>query len=357
MKKSHSILLTAAVLLLAAGLVLLGRSLKRRSPLLLQGRVECTTYRASSKVPGRILEMRIAEGDRVERGELLYTLSTPELDAKLQQAEALRSAAGALDAATLAGARKQQVEAARNLWQKAQAGLTLARKSYERVRRLYDSGVVPAQQLDEATANFEAMRASEQAARAEYELARDGARREDKEAAAAKVREAQGAVEEVASYLSDARVYAPVSGEVSSVIAEAGELVGSGYPVVAILDLKDVWVTFNIKETLLPRIRLGTRFEGYVPALGRSVPLEVSWIAAQADFATWSATRTLGGFDIRTFAVKVRPTGEEQALRPGMSVLVDWDRIGGEPARTEKRVLPPKPRKRSAAADSPESRS
>jgi len=358
MKKSHSILLAAAVLLLAAGLVLLGRSLKRRSPLLLlQGRVECTTYRASSKVPGRILEMRVAEGDRVERGELLYTLSTPELDAKLQQAEALRSAAGALDAATLAGARKQQVEAARNLWQKAQAGLTLARKSYERVRRLYDSGVVPAQQLDEATANFEAMRASEQAARAEYELARDGARREDKEAAAAKVREAQGAVEEVASYLSDARVYAPVSGEVSSVIAEAGELVGSGYPVVAILDLQDVWVTFNIKETLLPRIRLGTRFEGYVPALGRSVPLEVSWIAAQADFATWSATRTLGGFDIRTFAVKVRPTGEERALRPGMSVLVDWDRIGGEPARAEKRTLPPESRTPSAAADSTSLRS
>lgn len=329
MKKSRTIyLLLLAILLLGVGLVLLGRALRRRTPQLIQGRVECTTYRASSKVPGRILELHVAEGDRVERGEVLYTLSTPELDAKLQQVEALRSAAGALDAATLAGARTQQIRAAKSMWEKARAGLDLARKSYERVRRLYDGGVVPAQQLDEATANYEAMRATERAALAEYELARDGARREDKEAAAAKVREAQGAVAEVESYLADARVTAPVTGEVSSVIAEAGELVGTGYPVVAILDLNDRWVTFNIRETLLPRIRIGTRMTGYVPALDRRIGLHVTYLAPEADFATWSATSTQGGFDIRTFAVKAEPTGEADGLRPGMTVVVDLNEIG-----------------------------
>ena len=150
---------------------------------------------------------------------------------------------------------------------------------------------------------------------------------EEKEAAAAQVRQAEGAVSEVESYLSDALVYAPVTGEVSTIIAEAGELVGTGYPVVAILDMSDVWVTFNIKEDLMPDIHIGTRMTGYIPALDRSVEFEVTYIAVQADFATWSATRTQGGFDIRTFAVKAKPTQDVEYIRPGMSVLVNWKDI------------------------------
>lgn len=326
MKRSNILGIAAAAAVIVLAVVLLSRYITRRTPMLIQGTVECTTYKASSKVPGRIEEMKVAQGDRVERGQLLYTLSTPELDAKLQQAEAVKSAASALDAAAMAGARVQQIEAALNMWQKAQAGLELARKTYDRVKNLYEQGVVPAQKLDEAQANFRAMEATAQAAKAQYDLAQAGARKEDKAAAAAKVRQAQGAVDEVESYISDAMVYAPVSGEVSTIIAEQGELVGTGYPAVAILDLSDMWTVFNIKETLLPDIRVGTRMTGYVPALDRDVEFEVTYIAVQADFATWAATRTQGGFDIRTFAVKAKPT-EAVALRPGMSVLVDWDRI------------------------------
>lgn len=288
--------------------VLISWYLRRSTPTLIQGTVECTTYKASSKVPGRIDDMKVEQGDRVEKGQLLYTLSTPELEAKLQQAEAVKSAAAALDQAAIAGARIQQIEAAMNMWEKAQAGLELARKTYERVKNLYEQGVVPEQKMDEASANYKAMEATALAAKAQYNLAMDGARKEDKEAAAARVRQAEGAVSEVESYISDAMVYSPVTGEVSTIIAEQGELVGSGYPVVAILDMSDMWVTFNIKETLLPAIRVGTRMSGYVPALGYDVEFEVTYIAVQADFATWSATRTQGGFDIRTFAVKAKPT-------------------------------------------------
>lgn len=327
MKRSniYGVVAAAAVILLSVALI--SWYLTKRSPMLIQGTVECTTYKASSKVPGRIDAMKVAEGDRVEKGQLLYVLSTPELDAKLAQAEAVKSAAAALDAAAVAGARIQQIEAALNMWEKAQAGLELARKTYERVKNLYDQGVVPAQKLDEATANYEAMKATAQAAKAQYDMAADGARKEDKEAAAARVRQAEGAVSEVESYIGDAMVYSPVTGEVSTIVAQQGELVGSGYPVVAILDMSDLWVTFNIKETLLPKIKVGTRMMAYVPALDRDVELEVSYIAVQADFATWAATRTQGGFDIRTFAVKARPTGDAGQLRPGMSVLVDWDKI------------------------------
>lgn len=184
MKKSYIIGIVLAVVVVVVAVVLTGRYLQRRTPLLIQGTVECTTYKASSKVPGRIESMKVREGERVTKGQLLYTLSTPELNAKLLQAEALRSAAEALDKQAVTGARKQQKEAALNLWKKAQAGLELAEKTYERVKNLYDAGVVPAQKLDEARANYEAMKATELAARAQSDLVDDGASKEDKEAAA-----------------------------------------------------------------------------------------------------------------------------------------------------------------------------
>lgn len=282
MKKSTivTIILIAAAVVL--GVIFISWYLRKATPLYIQGTVECTTYKASSKVPGRIEEMKVEEGQHVTKGELLYTLSTPELNAKLQQAEAVKSAASAMDQKALTGARIQQKEAALNLWEKAQAGLLLAQKTFDRVNNLYEQGVVPAQKLDEARANLQAMQATERAAKAQCELVFDGASKEEKEAAAAQVRQAEGAVSEVESYLSDALVYSPVTGEVSTIIAEAGELVGTGYPVVAILDMSDVWVTFNIKEDLMPDIHIGTRMTGYIPALDRSVEFEVTYIYRRA---------------------------------------------------------------------------
>lgn len=328
MKKRNVIWLIIAVVVIIAVVALVGWYLKRSEPTIIQGTVECTTYKASSKIAGRIEEMKVEQGDHVTKGQLLYVLSTPELDAKLRQAEAVKSAATALDQKALAGARVQQIEAALNMWQKAQAGKELAQKTYDRVKALYDKGVVPEQKFDEADANYRAMVATEMAANAQYDLAVAGASKEDKDAAAAQVQQAEGVVSEVESYISDAMVYAPVDGEVSTIIAEQGELVGTGYPVVAILDTTDTWVTFNIKETLLPKITVGMKMTAYVPALDRNVELEVTYISVQADFATWSATRTQGSFDIRTFAVKARPVTDVENIRPGMSVLVNWDELG-----------------------------
>ena len=316
-----------ATIVLIVAVALIGYWFKRSEPIILQGIVECTTYHASSKIAGRIEEMNLQEGQRVTKGELLYTLSTPELNAKLQQAEAAKSAATALDQKALAGARTQQIEAARNLWQKAQAGRVLSQRTFERVKSLYEQGVVAAQKFDEAEANYQAMVATEAAAKAEYELALNGASKEEKKAAAAQVQQAVGAINEVESYISDAMVYSPIDGEISSIIAERGELVGSGYPVVSIIDTADIWATFNIKETLLPKIKIGSKIVAYIPALDRDMVFEVRYISAQADFATWSATRTQGGFDIRTFAVKAYPIGNANGLRPGMSVLVDWNQL------------------------------
>lgn len=324
MKHKESIFIALAIIVLISAIALVGIYIQRREPLLMQGVIECTTYKASSKIAGRIDSMAVRQGDRVTKGEILYRLSTPELDAKLEQAMAAQSAASAIDNKVVSGARKGEISAARNLWQKAQAGLQLAEKSFLRMQDLYSRGVIAAQQFDEAEANYKAAKATEQAAHAEYNMVRDGATKDDKEAAAAQLRKAEGAVNEVNSYLEDATVYSPINGEVSGILAEQGELVGSGYPAVTIIDTSDMWATFNLREEFLPHIHIGTILPTFIPALDTEADMEVYYISPQADFATWSATRTQGSFDIRTFVIKARPLQQPSHLRPGMSVLVNW---------------------------------
>lgn len=324
MKRTLYIVVVLALLILS--IVALVRYFSRVNRPVVQGVVECRSYRASSKIAGRVESMNVQEGDMVSESELLYTISTPELDAKLSQVAALKAEAEAINSEVDMGARKEQVVAVKSLWQKALAGLMLAESSYERIKNLYDKGVVPRQQYDEALANYQAMQATVEAARAEYNLVVEGATRQQREAVEAKVREAQGGVDEVRSYLKGAEVYAPISGRVSSVMAEPGELVGAGMPVVTILDIARCWVTFNIKEDRLSNIHLGYRFIGYIPALDRRAEFEVYYISSEADFATWSATRARGGFDIRSFEVRAHSV-ESLEILPGMSVIVYGDRL------------------------------
>ena len=327
MKRSNIFGIVIAILVVAGIIVFISWYMSQKSPVLLQGEVEATSYTVSSKIAGRIDSMLVREGQQVYKGQLLYVLSTPEIDAKLRQAQAAQKAASAQDKKALRGARPQQIQGAYDLWQKALAGLELAQKSYDRVKNLYEQGVIPAQKFDEATANLNVMKATASAAKSQYDMALDGTRLEDKVAAAALLEQAESVVSEVEIYAADACLYSPVDGEVSTVASEVGELVGQGYPVITVLDMNDTWVTFNVKETLLPKIKKGTTLTGYVPALDRNIEMVVDYIAVQAQFATWAATRTQGGFDVRTFEVKARPKTKENDLRPGMSVLVDWNEI------------------------------
>ena len=327
MKRGNVIGLIIAVLVCVAMVVFAGWFINDKAPIIIQGEADVTSYKASSKIAGRIDKLLVTQGQYVKKGDLLYILSTPEIDAKLRQAKAVQLAAGAQSKKASVGARVQQIEAAKSMWQKATAGLTLAHKTFDRVKNLYATGVLPAQKYDEACANLEAMKATEQAAKSQYDMAVAGTRKEDKVAAKALLAQATSVVAEVELYISDACVYSPVDGEVSTIIAEQGELVGAGYPVVTVLDMSDVWTSFNIKETLLPRVKIGTKLIGYVPALNVNVEFKVYYIAAQANFATWSATRTQGGFDVRTFNVKAKTAANIPNFRPGMSVIVDWDKI------------------------------
>lgn len=290
---------------------------------IIMGQAEATQVRISGKVPGRIASYRYGEGDRVKAGDTLVILDTPEVLAKLQQAEALQAAAEAQNAKALKGARSQEVTGAYELWQKAEAGLSIAKKSYDRVLNLYEKGVMSAQKRDEAEANYKAMVATEKAARSQYEMAKEGARKEDKAAAAALVRQAGGAVAEVESYLKEMALVAPIDGEVSERFPEVGELVGTGAPIMNVADLNDMWVTFSIREDLLKEIKIGSELNAFIPALGdQAVRLKVYYMKDMGTYAAWKATKTTGQYDSKTFEVRARPTQPVADLRPGMSVIM-----------------------------------
>ncbi len=318
------------VILILVGFIVLtigGTSLLRSEKVTtIQGEVELTESKISSKLPGRIENMKVKEGDKVSKNDFLYAITTPEIDAKMAQVQAVRQAAKAQKQKADVGARKQTIGSAKNLWNKAEAGREFAQKSYNRVENLYKEGVVPQQKLDEVKAQLEVANANANAAKLQYEMAVEGAQKEDKMAATALVAQADGAVKEVESYLAEASQYAPFDGEISKIIAQNGELVGTGLPVITVVDIENPWFVFNVKETLLPKMKQGDKVMVYVPALDKDIEIEITSIAVQADYATWTATRSIGTFDVRTFEVKAYPTQKTSELRAGMTCVFTLDK-------------------------------
>ena len=299
---------------------LVGFFMLRKGPEIVQGQAEVTEYRVSSKVPGRILEFRVKEGQSVQAGDTLAILEAPDVQAKLEQARAAESAAQAQNEKALKGARREQIQAAYEMWQKALAGLEIAEKSYTRVKNLHDQGVMSTQKLDEVTAQRNAARATEKAAKAQYDMAKNGAEREDK--AAALVERAKGAVAEVESYIKETYLIAQTAGEVSEIFPKVGELVGTGAPIMNIAILDDMWITFNVREDLLQGLGMNTEFEAFIPALDKNIRLKVYYMKDLGTYAAWKATKTTGQFDLKTFEVKAAPQEKVEGLRPGMSVVL-----------------------------------
>ena len=293
-----------------------------REPNVIQGQVEVTEYRVSSKVPGRILELRVKEGDFVKVGDTLAILDAPEVRAKMEQARSAENAAAALELKAQNGARKEQIEGAFSVLQQAKAGYEIAEKSYNRIQRLFDEGVVSAQKRDEVYANYKAMEAQMKAAQSQYDMAVNGARMEDKMAAAAQVGRAKGAVNEVNSYIHETVQVAQMEGEVSDVYPKVGELVGTGSPIMSIAVMDDMWGTFNVREDQLNEMQVGSEFTAYVPAFDKEVKMKVYYLKDQGSYAVWKATKANGQYDLKTFEVKARPVEKLEGLRPGMSLII-----------------------------------
>jgi len=323
-EKKGGLLLGALVLLAVVAIVaLVGILALRPEKTIIQGEAVAAEYRVSGKVPGRVEMYLYEEGDQVKKGDTLVIIYSPEVEAKKEQALAARDMAEAVNQKAKNGAQKEQIMGAYELYQKAKAGEEIYRKSYERVQRLFDKGVVSAQKRDEVEAQYKAAAATVKAAKSQYDMALAGARAEDKAAAEAQVARVDGILKEIAAAEAERYLLSPCDGEVSELFPRVGELVGQGSPVMSIVDMNDVWFTFAVREDMLAKFHQGSTVTIKIPSLGEErYPVVVTHVKAMGTYATWRSTQQNGGYDVRTFDVKCRPMVTIPNLRPGMTALV-----------------------------------
>jgi HlyD family secretion protein len=323
-KEQHNNILLAvggfsAVVVIVA---LIGMLALGRDPEIIQGEMEVEEYRVSGKVPGRILELRVKEGDFVKAGDTLAIIEAPDVEAKMAQAKSAVDAAAAMEQMAKNGARKEMIQSAQQLLEQAKAGLEIAEKSYKRVQELFNEDVVSAQKRDEAEAMYKSAQAQVKAAQSQYDMAVNGARLEERQAASATVGQARGAVQEVTSYIKETVQVAQMDGEVTDVYPKVGELVGTGTPIMSIAVMDDQWATFNIREDQLKDIKVGAELTVRIPALDVETTMKVTSMKDKGSFAVWKATKATGQYDQKTFEVKARPTSAVKDVRPGMSVIL-----------------------------------
>ncbi len=289
---------------------------------IIQGEADVTEVRISSKVPGRISRYLVDEGSFVKKGDTLAILSIPDVEAKLAQANAAEQGAAAQNQKAIKGVRVEQIQGAFEMWQKAKVGVEIAQKSLTRVQNLYDKGVVTAQKRDEVEAQYKAAVATEKAAKSQYDMAINGAEKEDKEAAVAMLNRAKSAVAEVESYVAESYLISPIDGKVSEKFPNEGELVGTGAPIMNIAKLDDKWGSFNIREDRLKNYKVGGIVKVYIPALDKEVEMKIYYIKDLGSYAAWKATKTTGQYDRKTFEVRARFTDPSTDILPGMSLVI-----------------------------------
>jgi HlyD family secretion protein len=292
--------------------------------LILQGEIDAQSYNISSKLPGRISEVFVKKGDFVHKGDIIFTIASPEVEAKLAQAQAAEDAAGAQKDQAETGARKQEIQAAQDQWQKAKAAEALMKITYNRIERLYKQGVVSQQKRDEVYTKYKAAKYDSNAAKQMATMAKEGARVEVKKAASAQERVYKAKVDEVNAFIKETSQRSFHKGEVTQVLIHEGELSPTGFPVVSIIDINDAWAHFSVREDYLKKFKKGNVFQARIPALGeKRYDFKVTYIAVMGDFATWRATESGKGFDMKSFEVELRPLHPIKDLRVGMSVLLE----------------------------------
>ena len=323
-KKSYNLVIGIVALIVIILLIaVIGYFVSKPKPLVIQGEAEASEYRVSGKVPGRIEEMYVKEGQMVHKGDTVAFIDSPEVRAKLAQANAVKAAVSAQSRKAQNGARKEQIAGAYELYQTALVQEDVMKKSFERIQKLYDQKVIAAQKYDEVKAKYDAAVAQTKAAKSQYDMAVNGARAEDKAAAQALVDQANGALMEVESYLGELYLTAPSDGIISAIFPKVGELVGQGAPVASVTDLNDIWFTFNVREDYLHGMKQGDKITVIIPALdGKEVPATVNYVAVRESYATWKATKETGMYDAKTFEVRAVPDVKVDGIRPGMSAIV-----------------------------------
>ena len=324
-RANRTLLLTMAVVVVAVAVIaVVGFIFMNRPDSYIEGQVEGTNVRISGKLAGRVADFYVQEGDTVHAGDTLVHIHSSIVEAQLGQAEAMKEVASATNRKVDAGTRLQIINAAADLLRQAEAALTITKKTYDRMERLYAEGVVAEQKRDEAKAAYDAAVAARDAAASQLSLAKAGAQNEDKQASAAMVQGAQSGVAQVEALLADSYLTAPCNGTIDQIYPEVGELVALGAPIMSVLKTDDRWVTFNVREELLQDLPMGKEIEVMIPALGKKrINVKVYYIRDMGSYATWRSTKSTGSYDSRTFQIKARPTEDVEGLRPGMSAVFE----------------------------------
>lgn len=320
----NKILLTSLIILIFTIIILaiIGFLFINKPDEIIQGQAEGTTIKISGKLPGRVEKIYVNEGDTVKTGDTLVHIQSSLLEAKLMQAQALTTATEAQNRKVDAGTRSQVIQSALYQLKQAQAANEIAHKTYERMRSLYNQGVISKQKHDEALATYKATQAGENIALSQYNLAQSGAQPEDKESAAAMVTAAKSGEKEVEAILEDQYLLAPCNGVIDEIYPQTWELVSLGAPIMSILQANNRWITFNVREELLHKLPLGQEIQLMIPALKDTIiTAKVFYVRDMGDYAVWRATKTTGEWDSRTFKIKARPIETIPNLRPGMSII------------------------------------
>lgn len=323
-KKENRVLISALglVVIIVAALAIIGFLFLNKPPQIIEGQAEATSVRVSGKLPGRVMDFYVQEGDMVKAGDTLVHIHSSIVEAKLQQARSMEEVAQAANRKVDAGTRSQIIQSAYDMWQQAISAVTITKKTYDRIEALYKEGVMSEQKRDEAKAAYDAATSAASAAKSQYEMAKQGAQSEDKQAASAMVSAAGAGVNEVEALLEDQYLTAPCDGQIDVIFPHVGELVALGAPIMNVLKIQDKWVTFNVREEYLEDMTLGKEITVMIPALKKKeAKVKIYYVRDLGSYATWHATKTTGDWDSKTFEIKARPVEDIPDLRPGMTVI------------------------------------
>ena len=330
MNQNNRILLhTITVIIIVVAIIsIFGMILSKESPLILQGEIECTQIKISGKLLGRVEKLYTSEGAQVKQGDPLVLINSPEANALMLSASAMKDVAQYQNRKVDAGAREQIIASLKEAWNAAKAEAELAANTNERIERLYKDSVVTLQRKEETNALARAALAAEAATKYQYEMALEGAQTEDKESAKAMVTAAQGNVDEVRALLMDSTLTAPADGVISEIYPTEGELLMPGTTIMNLLVLESNYVVLNIREDMLQQFLPGKRFTGMVPALENArILFEVYYSSPLGSYATWQSSKENNSYNLVTFKIKAKPVeknSETSQLRPGMSVIVQY---------------------------------
>ena len=322
MKKSYIILTIPILIIVFSIIYFLVRSNTPEQDIYV-GMLETTEVNVSSEIPGRVNTILIEKGSSVKKGQVLATLEADILDARKGQAEGMVKAAESLIEKAQTGARKEEISALQNQYLMAKSQFDFAEKSYKRYQALYADSIISKQEMDEVQFKYDAAKEQMNAAKSMWEMGKKGTRKEDIKAAQGSYERAQGAYNEVEAYYSELDIVAPASGIISNQIAEEGEVMASGYPIVTIQIPEKIYAIFNVREDNLSDFKMGTTLKAKVPGLNNEmVNFKVTYISPMADFATWVPIKAKGEYELKSFEIHLKPQERIADLRPGMSIQI-----------------------------------